>query len=370
VAEKELQHGEQVLAEEMPRAQARQQLRDAQAKGSSALREAIALAKEARLPAEELQPFEELLSGAESKEAAAAALRKATDARDVAALTFALQQAKEAGVDPELLATSEAVLAVEAPKQEAREALAAQLAKVHAAGDKGPSLEELTVPGPSALGQFAQALDILAQEQQRAMCKKEVAKVVEKLKDVDRNSMEALEEAKEELFNALLAAKAVEVPSAALREADSLRRRIHNALEDLKGSIRVFCRIRPISKREKELQDVDVTELVDSMTVNTQKPSYGSIANDPEQFNFDAVFKPGTQAEVFDTCKDLVQSALDGYNVAMFAYGQTGAGKTFTMYGSGTGDNAGTAPRTIAELYRLIKQDEDRVQFTVPPRKP
>jgi len=374
VAEKELQHGEQVLAEEMPRAQARQQLRDAQAKGSSALREAIALAKEARLPAEELQPFEELLSGAESKEAAAAALRKATDARDVAALTFALQQAKEAGVDPELLATSEAVLAVEAPKQEAREALAAQLAKVHAAGDKGPSLEELTVL-ESAIerarsvelpeAEFAQALDILAQEQQRAMCKKEVAKVVEKLKDVDRNSMEALEEAKEELFNALLAAKAVEVPSAALREADSLRRRIHNALEDLKGSIRVFCRIRPISKREKELQDVDVTELVDSMTVNTQKPSYGSIANDPEQFNFDAVFKPGTQAEVFDTCKDLVQSALDGYNVAMFAYGQTGAGKTFTMYGSGTGDNAGTAPRTIAELYRLIKQDEDRVQFTV-----
>ncbi|CAE7563884.1 KIN14I [Symbiodinium sp. KB8] len=373
VAEKELQHGEQVLAEEMPRAQARQQLRDAQAKGSSALREAIALAKEARLPAEELQPFEELLSGAESKEAAAAALRKATDARDVAALTFTLQQAKEAGVDPELLATSEAVLAVEAPKQEAREALAAQLAKVHAAGDKGPSLEELTVL-ESAIerarsvelpeAEFAQALDILAQEQQRAMCKKEVAKVVEKLKDVDRNSMEALEEAKEELFNALLAAKAVEVPSAALREADSLRRRIHNALEDLKGSIRVFCRIRPINKREKELQDVDVTELVDSMTVNTQKPSYGSIANDPEQFNFDAVFKPGTQAEVFDTCKDLVQSALDGYNVAMFAYGQTGAGKTFTMYGSGTGDNAGTAPRTIAELYRLIKQDEDRVQFT------
>ncbi|CAE7446095.1 klpA [Symbiodinium natans] len=303
-----------------------------------------------------------------------AALKKATDTREVAALTFALQQAKEAGVDAELLAASQAVLEVEAPKQEAREVLAAQLAKVHAAGDQGPSLEELTaleaaidrartVQLPEA--EFAQALEILAQEQQRAMCKKEVAKVVEKRRDVDRNSMEALEEAKEELFNALLAAKAVEVPSAALREADGLRRRIHNALEDLKGSIRVFCRIRPINKREQELQDVDVTDIVDSMTVNTQKPSFGTIANEPEQFNFDAVFKPGSQVEVFDTCKDLVQSALDGYNVAMFAYGQTGAGKrppqhlpplraqamaecnvlfrvaphvllrTFTMYGSG-----------------------------------
>ncbi|CAE7446071.1 KCBP [Symbiodinium natans] len=72
VSEKELQDGEQVLAEEMPRAQARQQLRDAQAKGTSALREAIAVAKTTHLPAEELVPFEELLQGAESKEAAAA----------------------------------------------------------------------------------------------------------------------------------------------------------------------------------------------------------------------------------------------------------------------------------------------------------
>ncbi|OLP99158.1 DNA polymerase delta catalytic subunit [Symbiodinium microadriaticum] len=52
VAEQELQHGEQVLAEELPRAQAVQQLQ-------GALREAIALAKQARLPAEELLPFEE-----------------------------------------------------------------------------------------------------------------------------------------------------------------------------------------------------------------------------------------------------------------------------------------------------------------------
>ncbi|CAE7664957.1 KCBP, partial [Symbiodinium pilosum] len=129
IPEKELQHGEQVLAEEMPRAQARQQLREAQAKGTSALREAIAMAKATGLSPEELAPFEDLLQGAESKEAATAALKKATDARDVAALTFALHQAKEAGVDADLVAASQAVWEVEAPKQEARELLAAQLAK-------------------------------------------------------------------------------------------------------------------------------------------------------------------------------------------------------------------------------------------------
>jgi len=370
---KQIQHGKQVLDEEMPRAKARQQLREAQAKGANALRAAIAEATTANLPAAELAPFQALLQASESKEAAEAALKKAMESKNIASLTFSLQQAKEASVDAEVIAAAQAIWDVEAPKHEARERLAAQLSKVNNAGDQGPTLEDLTAleeaiekarSAQLTESEFAAALDVLAQEQQRAMIKKEVAKVVAKWKDVDRNSMEALEEAKEELFNTLLAAKAVEVPSAALREADGLRRRLHNALEDLKGSIRVFCRIRPISQREKDLRDADVTELVDSMTVNAQKPSAGSFANEPEQFNFDAVFKPGTQAEVFDTCKDLVQSALDGYNVAMFAYGQTGAGKTYTMYG-GSGEGQGTAPRTIAELYRLIKQDEDRVQFTV-----
>eukprot|EP00971_Amphidinium_carterae_P256464 5092028-Amphidinium_carterae.1 len=36
--------------------------------------------------------------------------------------------------------------------------------------------------------------------------------------------------------------------------------------------------------------------------------------------------------EVFDECRALVLSVLDGYNVTIFAYGQTGAGKTHTMY--------------------------------------
>ncbi|CAL1139795.1 unnamed protein product [Cladocopium goreaui] len=372
VAEKDLEPGQRVFQEEVPRAKARQQLREAQNNDASALRDAIAAAKNCQLPEEEMQPFEELLRGAESKEAAEAALKKAQESRDIAALKFALQQAREAGVDANVISEAEEILKVEAPKHEARQQMATQLAKVSNAGDEGPSLEDLNLL-QEAIDQaksvqlpeeeYARALTILAQEQ-RATCKAEVAKVLAEVKEVDKTSIESVETAKEKLGNALLAAKASSVPSMALREADAFRRRLHNMVEDLKGSIRVFCRVRPLSGREKDLKDTDISQQVDTMTVTVQKPSVGTIANDAEQFNFDAVFKPGTQAEVFDTCRDLVQSALDGYNVTMFAYGQTGAGKTFTMYG-GPGDMKGTAPRTIDELYRLIKKDEDRVQFTV-----
>ncbi|CAK0838622.1 unnamed protein product [Prorocentrum cordatum] len=82
-----------------------------------------------------------------------------------------------------------------------------------------------------------------------------------------------------------------------------------------------------------------------------------------ERFHFDAVFTPGTQAEVFDDCKDLVQSAVDGYNVTIFAYGQTGSGKTFTMYGEP--GNEGACLRVIGELFHIVGHGKDRFDYTI-----
>ena len=49
-------------------------------------------------------------------------------------------------------------------------------------------------------------------------------------------------------------------------------------------------------------------------------------------FTFDRVFsEESTQQDVFDEVRDVVQSALDGFNVCILAYGQTGSGKTYTM---------------------------------------
>ena len=55
----------------------------------------------------------------------------------------------------------------------------------------------------------------------------------------------------------------------------------------------------------------------------------------PKNFTFDAVFSSkSTQRSIYDTCAaPIVKSALEGYNGTIFAYGQTGAGKTHTMEG-------------------------------------
>ena len=57
--------------------------------------------------------------------------------------------------------------------------------------------------------------------------------------------------------------------------------------------------------------------------------------NKDKKFAFDAVFPPGSNnKQVFEnTTKDLVETVFNGYNCSVFAYGATGAGKTFTMLG-------------------------------------
>lgn len=102
-------------------------------------------------------------------------------------------------------------------------------------------------------------------------------------------------------------------------------KKLNNYLQELKGNIRVFCRIRPKLPTDKnETAKIDITE----RTITIYK------GEKPSKFGFDRVFGPNdTIDEVFEEISQLVQSALDGYKVCIFAYGQTGSGKTYTMEG-------------------------------------
>ncbi|KAK9096668.1 hypothetical protein Sjap_022165 [Stephania japonica] len=87
-------------------------------------------------------------------------------------------------------------------------------------------------------------------------------------------------------------------------------------------------------------------------------------ASSKKLFKFDRVFTPkDDQVAVFEDASPVVISVLDGYNVCIFAYGQTGTGKTFTM--EGTAQNRGVNYRTVEELFKVVKERSDTVTYNI-----
>eukprot|EP00735_Rhodelphis_limneticus_P000796 TRINITY_DN11325_c0_g1::TRINITY_DN11325_c0_g1_i1::g.26391::m.26391 TRINITY_DN11325_c0_g1::TRINITY_DN11325_c0_g1_i1::g.26391 ORF type:complete len:507 (+),score=136.45,sp/Q5JKW1/KN14C_ORYSJ/42.89/4e-112,Kinesin/PF00225.18/3.1e+03,Kinesin/PF00225.18/2.3e-108,CorA/PF01544.13/0.12,CorA/PF01544.13/4.8e+02,Coiled-coil_56/PF09813.4/0.23,Coiled-coil_56/PF09813.4/2.5e+03,Filament/PF00038.16/2.3,Filament/PF00038.16/23,DUF1664/PF07889.7/6.1,DUF1664/PF07889.7/52,DUF1664/PF07889.7/25,DUF1664/PF07889.7/5.2e+0 len=122
---------------------------------------------------------------------------------------------------------------------------------------------------------------------------------------------------------------------------------LHNLVQELRGNIRVYCRTRPILPEEGPngaIQHISDTEL---QITDIQK-------NSMKQFEFDKVYPDHvSQSDVFEDTRPLVQSVLDGYNVCIFAYGQTGAGKTYTM--EGPSNDPGVNVRALTELFDLAQ---------------
>jgi kinesin family protein C2/C3 len=106
-------------------------------------------------------------------------------------------------------------------------------------------------------------------------------------------------------------------------------RKVHNAVQDLKGAIRVYARTRPLNQREKD----NMSKLCFEFEKDNMHVKMADEDGNTNRYTFDTTFNPGTQKEVFSELEDLIQSVYDGFNVTVFAYGQTGAGKTYTMYG-------------------------------------
>lgn len=158
-----------------------------------------------------------------------------------------------------------------------------------------------------------------------------------------RADISILTAARDQLLSELAHARALGLPEEELHPAELQRRKLHNAIQDLKGQVRVFCRMRPLNDAEKSRGDMYILRVLQDDIIEC--PLAGA-------FHFNGVFAPGTQEDIFDDCQDLVQSAMDGHNVTIFSYGQTGAGKTFTMYG--TQGAEGLVGRMVKELFRHI----------------
>ncbi|XP_062291948.1 carboxy-terminal kinesin 2-like [Scomber scombrus] len=147
-----------------------------------------------------------------------------------------------------------------------------------------------------------------------------------------------------------------------LHAGEMERRRLHNTIQELKGNIRVFCRVRPLvdGGLSKHIQLLDSDNK--SVTLAKTEESHTGKTGDTQKnynFSFDRVFRPETpQKEVFEEISLLVQSALDGYNVCCFAYGQTGSGKTYTMEGDEYDDTRGVIPRAVQQIFKAAEKLE------------
>ena len=142
------------------------------------------------------------------------------------------------------------------------------------------------------------------------------------------------------------------------------RRKLHNTLQDLKGNIRVMCRVRPLLYHEvKKLGAKDSSDWL-QIPEECMITAANEEANKISSYEFDRVFAPKEgQDVVFEEVSQLVVSAMDGYNVAILAYGQTGSGKTYTM--EGVGGNEGITYRSIQEIFTVMKERADAYQYEV-----
>ncbi|BBN70036.1 U3 ribonucleoprotein family protein, partial [Prunus dulcis] len=130
----------------------------------------------------------------------------------------------------------------------------------------------------------------------------EIASLQSNLKDIDR---------KNELILRMKGARLAEL-EVLFKEEQLMRKRYFNTIEDMKGKIRVFCRIRPFTGKEIADKERGATTSVDEFTL--AHPHRGQL----KQHSFHRIFDgSASQEDVFEDTRHLVQSAVDGYNAYM-----------------------------------------------------
>merc|ERR1711988_1377059 len=201
---------------------------------------------------------------------------------------------------------------------------------------------------------------------------KELSSLAEKAGQVEglKLQIENLEKAAEEASSASAAEveqlrSTVAEQEEKLVEADNERRKMHNIIQELRGNIRVYIRVRPFLSSDKGVDlegklDPAVVVKQDGVTAEIQRKEDAEII-EVHKWEFDKSFPcPTTQDDIFLEVSEFVQSALDGYNVCLFSYGQTGSGKTHTMQGYGKGEMRGIIPRSIEKIGNYRDEMKDK----------
>ena len=131
-------------------------------------------------------------------------------------------------------------------------------------------------------------------------------------------------------------------------------------------SVKVMVRCRPMSQKEID-RGCSCIVTVDKAygQINLAKPNSGEI---DKTFSFDSVYgQDSQQRSIYDeSAFPLVESVIEGYNGTIFAYGQTGWGKTHTMMGSYESEETqGIIPKAFGHIFGWIDSSEDGKKFLV-----
>nr|XP_055199473.1 kinesin-like protein KIF9 isoform X2 [Nyctereutes procyonoides] len=123
--------------------------------------------------------------------------------------------------------------------------------------------------------------------------------------------------------------------------------------------VHAFVRVKPTDDFAHEM--IKYGDDNKSIDIHIKKDLQKGVVNNKQtdwSFKLDGVLHNASQDLVYETvAKDVVAQALDGYNGTIMCYGQTGAGKTYTM--TGTTENykhRGILPRALQQVFRMIEE--------------
>jgi len=143
----------------------------------------------------------------------------------------------------------------------------------------------------------------------------------------------------------------------------SLRRKYFNLVQELRGNIRVFCRVRPLLRWEIDKGLGSCIHFPHAEDFILEVPSKDAIGG-KFVFEYDRVYKPNAQQkDITEDTSEYVQSVMDGYNVSIFAYGQTGSGKTWTM--DGPKEDPGVNLHALQELFKVVSERVPMFEYTI-----
>ncbi|XP_053568908.1 kinesin-like protein KIF9 [Bombina bombina] len=129
-----------------------------------------------------------------------------------------------------------------------------------------------------------------------------------------------------------------------------------------KGSgIQVYVRVRPTPNFAQDL--IKVAEDNKTINIHLKKDDKLGVNNKRSgwSFNVDGFLHNTSQDTVYETvAKSVVTRALDGYNGTIMCYGQTGAGKTYTITGAENYKHRGIIPRALQQVFKEIKERKDQ----------